>query len=102
MANKRRPKKTRAPYRRYVYKSNNYLADSDEDEEFEDETEQLETTLQATNNARFKGAINVQSIYVLSDQIRYQGKMWPWSKFEKLTFCNVLYRVITLYMLILN
>ena len=55
MANKRRPKKTRAPYRRYVYKSNNYLADSDEDEEFEDETEQLETTLQATNNARFKG-----------------------------------------------
>lgn len=83
MANKRRPKKTRAPYRRYVYKSNNYLADSDEDEEFEDETEQLETTLQATNNARFKGAINVQSIYVLSDQIRYQGKMWPWSKFEK-------------------
>lgn len=47
------------------------------------ETEQLETTLQATNNARLqrgdKRAVNI----VLSDQIRYQGKMWPWSKFEK-------------------
>lgn len=85
MANKRRPKKIKAPYKRYVYKSNNYATNSDDEEEEDviSNSNHLESTLHATNNARFKGAIQVQSIYVLSDQSNYQGKMWPWSKFEK-------------------
>ncbi|RCK56472.1 hypothetical protein Cantr_05135 [Candida viswanathii] len=83
MANKRRPKKIRAPYKRYVYKSNNFVANSDDEEDQIHNDDELESTLQATNNARFKGAVNIQSIYVLSDQVNYAGKMWPWSKFEK-------------------
>ncbi|KAG7661092.1 uncharacterized protein J8A68_005464 [[Candida] subhashii] len=81
MANKRRPKKARAPYKRYVYKSNNYLANSDDEED--QTTESKETTLESTNTQRFKNNVNVNSVYILSDQINYQGKMWPWSKFEK-------------------
>lgn len=85
MANKRRPKKTKAPYKRYVYKSNNFVVNSDDEEQDAiNDTNLQESTLQATNNARFKGAVQVQSIYVLSEQVDYHGKMWPWSKFEKI------------------
>lgn len=84
MANKRRPKKTKAPYKRYVYKSNNFVVNSDDEEQDTiNDTNLSESTLHATNTARFKGAVQVQSIYVLSDQVDYHGKMWPWSKFEK-------------------
>ncbi|EMG47785.1 hypothetical protein SBY92_005085 [Candida maltosa Xu316] len=85
MANKRRPKKTRAPYKRYVYKSNNFLGNSDDEEEdHQIEESQLESTLQESNNTRFKNGISVRSIYVLSEQVNYAGKIWPWSKFEKI------------------
>lgn len=93
MANKRRAKKTRAPYKRYVYKSN-YVGDnsSDEEVEEEDEVEQPGTVggydlYGNTKNSFNKNNLRVTSFYVLTDTKKdnsFQGKIWPKSKFEKI------------------
>ncbi|CAI5757901.1 unnamed protein product [Candida verbasci] len=79
-ANKRRAKQIRAPYRRYVYRSNNYAENSDDDEDKENEQEE---SLYTTNLNKFKQGVNLRSIYVLRNP-NYKGKIWPLSKFEKI------------------
>lgn len=80
IANKRRPKKFRPPYRRYVYKSN-YTDDHSSDEEYED------NSIQDPANSKdflLKHNLDIHSVYVLTTEQRYNGKRWPMSQFEKI------------------
>lgn len=71
IANKRRPKKYRPPYKRYVYGAE-ILGSSDE-----------ETADDTPEHRLFKTSININSIYVLTEQ-KIKGKIWPMSQFEKI------------------
>ena len=50
----------------------------------EGDDEKKETTIHTTNTNRFKGGIDVRSIYHLPGSTKIKGKIWPLSKFEKI------------------
>lgn len=77
MANKRRPKKIRPPYKKYVYRlSVNEESDDEEQRQISDKYGNWQDFSSETNP-------NIHSIYVLSDQPQYKGKIWPRLQFEK-------------------
>ncbi|KAM9898856.1 hypothetical protein OXX69_009711 [Metschnikowia pulcherrima] len=81
MQSARRPKKTRPPYRRYVYKSS-FVEEGREADEKETEP----TTDRFGNWEDFSPAknSNIRSVYVLTKQATLRGKTWPLSQFEKI------------------
>lgn len=81
IANKRRPKKTRPPYRRYVYKSS-FVEEGRENDDGENEDI---PTDRFGNWEDFSPAenTNIRSVYVLTKQAAFRGKIWPLSQFEK-------------------
>lgn len=80
MANKRRAKKIRPPYRKYVYRLSFTAKDSDEEEEEQTPTPSgfasWEDFLRKTNG-------NIREVFVLTEDKRPQGKVWPRLQFEK-------------------
>lgn len=85
IANKRRPKKARAPYKHYVYGAGFVGHNSDDDSEPEqaDENSPRGTKDVYGSIKDFKAQISVDSVYILSGKESYKGSIWPLSKFEK-------------------
>lgn len=84
IANKRRPKQYRPPYRRYVYKSDFTGAANSSDEESDSEEQLLEQVKdQNYKDFQKKTNLNISSVYILTTQHKYKGKVWPMSQFEK-------------------
>ncbi|KAK6454067.1 uncharacterized protein RJT20DRAFT_146996 [Scheffersomyces xylosifermentans] len=86
-SNKRRPKKVRPPYKRYVYKSN-FANGNSSDEEFEEEDQAMMAAKDPYGNYKdfdVKSNLNIRSVYVLTNQeSSYTSKIWPRSQFEKI------------------
>ncbi|OBA24045.1 hypothetical protein METBIDRAFT_76932 [Metschnikowia bicuspidata var. bicuspidata NRRL YB-4993] len=82
MANKRRPKQTRPPYRRYVYQTS--FVEEGRDNRRGEDPEHVPTD-NFGNWQDFNPAqnTNIRSVYVLTQKAELQGKKWPLSQFEK-------------------
>lgn len=80
MANKRRPKQARPPYKRYVYRSNFTEKNSDDDSDTDEEPADMYGN--AKDFSR-KTNLAITSTYILTNQHSYRGKVWPRSQFEK-------------------
>lgn len=77
MANKRRAKQMRPPYRKYVYRLSFTKAES------EDEEDETPTPSGHSLGLDFLKNGNITEVFVLTDDKRPQGKVWPQLQFEK-------------------
>lgn len=84
MANKRRAKKIRPPYRKYVYRSSfvEGKAESELDEE-NDEKSVVPSGFSSPQDFSMKTNGNIRSVYVLTEKQADLGKVWPMLQFEK-------------------
>lgn len=86
IANKRRPKKIRPPYRKYVYKAS-YTEEGRSDDEANNEGgESKEVVRDRFGNWQdfnAKTNMNIRSVYILTSQHNITGQVWPRSQFEK-------------------
>lgn len=82
MANKRRAKKIRPPYRKYVYRSNFTTKEDLEDEEEHEETV-TPSGFASWEDFSMKTNTNIHLVYVLTEREGPQGKRWPVLQFEK-------------------
>lgn len=80
IANKRRPKKSRPPYKKFVYKSSYTTQDGDGSGGSGDEIAESSENWQDFNT---KTNANISLVYVLTQNNGRMSRTWPRSQFEK-------------------